>query len=56
MKSIKRLAGDVFATFAKLAGLVDDTTDTKTDGHKMAALSHVFATFKVQFFTKRIRI
>ena len=29
--------GDVFATFAKLAGLVDDITDTKTAGHKMAA-------------------
>ena len=44
-KKEKGLAYDVFHTFARHSSLFMMSV-TKTDGHKVAALSHVFTAFK----------
>ena len=53
MKSRKRLARDVFDTFASYAGLVYDVTDTDCCAQNNSTHGHLFSTFKRRFFKKR---
>ena len=51
IKSRKRLDCDVFHILATYAGHVREVTDTKTAGHKMAALRVLFLSLSsVDFF------
>ena len=56
MKSKKRLAGNVFETFAAHSSLVHDITDTDSLAQNGSTHGSVIPTFKCQFLTGRNQV